>query len=68
MVYFKTKNPNLGNFGRVLQWKMLVYVFYGHVVYFTAIWYILWTFGIICGKFGIFFPFWYVVPGKIWQP
>jgi hypothetical protein len=26
-----------------------------------AIWYILWT-------FGIFFPFWYVVPINIWQP
>jgi hypothetical protein len=29
--------------------------------YFMAIWYILWS-------FGIFFPFWYVVPRKIWQP
>jgi hypothetical protein len=25
MVDFRTKNPNLGNFWRVLQWKMLVY-------------------------------------------
>jgi hypothetical protein len=25
MVYFQTKNPNLGKFWRVLQWKMLVY-------------------------------------------
>jgi hypothetical protein len=25
MVYFQTKNPNLGKFGRVLQWKMLLY-------------------------------------------
>jgi hypothetical protein len=25
-------------------------------------------FGIFCGHFGIFFPFWYVVPRKIWQP
>jgi hypothetical protein len=23
MVYFQTKNPNLGKFWRVLQWKML---------------------------------------------
>jgi hypothetical protein len=22
---FQTKNPNLGNFGRALEWKMLVY-------------------------------------------
>jgi hypothetical protein len=26
-----------------------------------ATWYILWL-------FGMFFPFWYVVPTKIWQP
>jgi hypothetical protein len=34
---------------------------YGHLVNFVAIWYILWL-------FGTFFPFWYVVPTKIWQP
>jgi hypothetical protein len=31
------------------------------MVYFMAIWYILWS-------FVIFFPFWYVVPRNIWQP
>jgi hypothetical protein len=36
-------------------------LFYGHFVYFVAIWYILWL-------FGIFFLFWYVVPLKLWQP
>jgi hypothetical protein len=36
----------------------IVYVLW---VYFTDIWYILWL-------FGIFSPFWYVVPRKIWQP
>jgi hypothetical protein len=36
-------------------------VFCGHLVYFKVIWYILWS-------FGIFFPLWYVVPRKIWQP
>jgi hypothetical protein len=25
MAYFQTKNPNLGKFWRVLEWKMLVY-------------------------------------------
>jgi hypothetical protein len=25
MVYFKTKNPNLGIFWSALEWKMLVY-------------------------------------------
>jgi hypothetical protein len=76
MAYFKTKNPNLGKFWRVLQWKVLVY--------FMAIWSILWLFGIgILWLFGIgilwpygidygnllHFPqFWYVLPRKIWQP
>jgi hypothetical protein len=35
---------------------------YGHLVYFTSIWYIL------CMFFGIFFLFWYFVPRIIWQP
>jgi hypothetical protein len=25
MVYFETKNPNLGKFWRTLEWKMLIY-------------------------------------------
>jgi hypothetical protein len=37
MVCFQTKNTNLGKFWRVFQWKILVY--------FMAIWYILWPFG-----------------------
>jgi hypothetical protein len=43
MAYFKTKNPNLGKFGRDLQWSILwsFGVFYGHLVYFVATWYIL---------------------------
>jgi hypothetical protein len=56
MVCFQTKNPSLGKFWRVLQWKMLVYfmtigLFYGNWKYFIPIWYILWS-------FGIFFPVW----------
>jgi hypothetical protein len=49
---------------------------------FTTIWHIVWRVGIFCGdlvhvsRFGIFggdlvylcFPFWYIVPRKIWQP
>jgi hypothetical protein len=58
MVCFQTKNPNLGKFWRVLQWKMMVYfidtwsilrsfiIFYGHLVQFVAIWYIFSGFGI----------------------
>jgi hypothetical protein len=60
MVCFQTKNPNLGKFWRVLHWKMLVYIFYGHFVHFTVFWYILWSFGIVCGHLVNFFPFWYV--------
>jgi hypothetical protein len=41
-----------------------VRIFYGRLIYFTAIWHILWPFGII----GIYSCFWYVVPRKIWQP
>jgi hypothetical protein len=45
MVYFQTKNPNLGKFWRALESKRLTYsmdhleyVYYCHLVYFTAIW------------------------------
>jgi hypothetical protein len=61
---FKPKNSNLGKFWRVLQWKMLVYLMVIWSIlrsFGMAIWYILWL-------LGIFFPFWYVVQRKIWQP
>jgi hypothetical protein len=45
-----------------------VAVFNVHLVYFTAIGNILWTFSIFCGHLVYFPPFWYVVPRKIWQP
>jgi hypothetical protein len=41
--------------------------FCGHLVCFTAVSYILWPLGKVCGHFGIFFPFWYDVPITIWQ-
>jgi hypothetical protein len=40
MVYYETKNRNLGKFCRVFQWKMLAH--------FRAIWSILQPFGILC--------------------
>jgi hypothetical protein len=52
MVYFQTKNPNLGKFLRALERKMLIYFmvfwnilrtfgkFYDHLVRFVLIWYI----------------------------
>jgi hypothetical protein len=46
----------------------VVGIFYGHLVYFTAIWYILCPFGICYGNL-VYFPlFWYVVSSNIWQP
>jgi hypothetical protein len=53
MVFFQTKNTNLGTFWRVLQWKMFEY--------FMSIRYIL-------RPFGIFSGFWYIFSRKIWQP
>jgi hypothetical protein len=41
MVYFQTKNPNLGNFWSALDWKMSVF--------FIVIWNILRIFGILYG-------------------
>jgi hypothetical protein len=66
---FQTKNFNSSKFWRVLQWKILVYFMailsillpFGKRTYNVAILHILWL-------FGVFFPFWYVVPRKIWQP
>jgi hypothetical protein len=66
MAFFQTKNLDLDKFWRVLQWKM--------PVYYTAIWFILRLFGIVCGHLAhfmviwYFFSFWYAAPSKIWQP
>jgi hypothetical protein len=61
MVYFQTKNPNTGKILEVLAMEDSG-IFYDHFVYFIALLYIIWSFGI-----GIS-PFWYIVPIKIWQP
>jgi hypothetical protein len=50
MVYFQTKNYNLGKFWKACQWKMSVFlrlngIFYGHLVHFVVIWYIFLRFG-----------------------
>jgi hypothetical protein len=68
MAYFETKNPDLGKFWKVLQWKVLVYYMSIWCRYCMAIWYILWPLGGFYGCLLHFPPFWYVVPGKIWQP
>jgi hypothetical protein len=50
-------------------------IFNDHSVYFTAIWYILWPFGIFCGNLVYFvaiwyilWPFWYVYQEKSGNP
>jgi hypothetical protein len=44
-------------------------ILYGHLVNFTNVWYIALPFGIFYGYLVyVFFPFWYFVPRKIWQP
>jgi hypothetical protein len=45
-------------------------LFYGRLVYFTSIWFILWPCGIVYGNYRdiYIYPFWYVVPRKIRQP
>jgi hypothetical protein len=61
MVYFQTKNQNLGNFWRVVQWKMLVY--------FMDVWSILQPFGILYGLLVYFLVIWYIFPsfGMLYQ-
>jgi hypothetical protein len=55
MVCFQTKNPDLGKFWRVLEWKMLVYFMFIRDILHMVIWYFLWSFGIfqvICYFYG----------------
>jgi hypothetical protein len=59
MVYFQTKDPNLGQFWSALDLTMLIYfmpisnilrtfvIFYDHWVHFVFIWYIFSVFGIM---------------------
>jgi hypothetical protein len=57
-------------FGEILVGLALVDVgiFYGHLVHFTVFCYTLWAFDIVRGNLLYFFPFWYFVLRKIWQP
>jgi hypothetical protein len=36
-------------------------IFYGHLVYFVAIWYILWPLGIFCSHWVYFVAIWYIL-------
>jgi hypothetical protein len=57
-------------FGYILEVLAMedVGIFYEHLAYFNAIWYILRSFSLFRGYLVYFFPFWYVAPRKIWQP
>jgi hypothetical protein len=55
MVSFQTKNSDLGKFWRALGGKMLIY--------FMAIWNILWTFGIFYDHLVHFVFLWYILSG-----
>jgi hypothetical protein len=52
-VYFQTKNSNLGKFWAPLY--VNVGIFYGHLEYFTAIWYML-------RQIGNIVIIWYIFP------
>jgi hypothetical protein len=60
MVYFQTKNPNLGTFWRA--WKVKCWYILRPWGIFKAIWYNLWPFGIVCdywvyfSRLGMFGP------------
>jgi hypothetical protein len=73
-MYFQTRNPNLGTFGRVLQRRMLVCIFMAiwnifvdififgvHLVYFGSICYILWPFGTFYGHLVYYDVIWYIM-------
>jgi hypothetical protein len=60
---FKPKIQIWANFGGSCNG-----IFYGHLFHFTVYCYILRTFGTVRYKLVYFFPFWYSVPRKIWQP
>jgi hypothetical protein len=65
MVYFQTKNPNLGKFWRTLEWKKVG--IFMNTWNITAIFYNVWPFGIVCGHLVYFSQFGMLVPRKIWQ-
>jgi hypothetical protein len=57
MVCFQTKIPDLGKFWMALDWKMLIY--------FMAIWNILWRFGILYNHLVHFVFIWYIFPVSV---
>jgi hypothetical protein len=64
MYFFRPKIAIWVSFGEELKMKMLLY-FVEYLQYCAAM---LRTFGIFSGNLEHILLFWYVVPGKIWQP
>jgi hypothetical protein len=50
-----SKNHHLGIFGG--PWNINLSIFYSHLMYFTAIWYILWPFGVFYCRLEYFLRF-----------
>jgi hypothetical protein len=67
MVYFQTKYIILGKILEGLRSEN-VDKFYAHWEYFRDIWNIIWPLVTFCVHLVNYFPFWYYVPRKIWQP
>jgi hypothetical protein len=65
-LFSNQKIPIWVNFGGSFNGKC--WYFYDHLEYFTAIWYILWQFVIVCGNLVYFSRFGMFGPRKIWQP
>jgi hypothetical protein len=62
MVYFQTKNPNLGKFVKKSLLIKDVGLFCVNLVDFTAIWCILWLLGIFYRNLVYFWVIWYIFP------
>jgi hypothetical protein len=67
MVYFQTKNPDLGQFLQGLTMED-VGIFLGHLVFYGHFVYLHMSMWYICSSFDVFCPFWYSEQRKIWQP
>jgi hypothetical protein len=54
--FFSCQKSQIGLLCRAMEWKILVY--------FTAMWYILYPIGMLCGYLVHFCQFWHVAPKK----
>jgi hypothetical protein len=67
MVYFHSKNPNLGNLESLEMEN--IGIFYGRLEHFTAVFGIFIAIWYFCGHLVYFSQLWYIVSRrKIWQP